>query len=80
MTISSRVKAVLAYYDKRQNELAEHFGMSRQVMSNKMQLDRWSGRDLAKVADFVGCKLAFVLPDGQQINIETEDKEEDPDV
>ena len=29
-----------------------------------------------KVAEFCGCKLAFLMPDGQQIIIEPEEQEE----
>lgn len=72
MSVSKSVKGLLALRGKRQIDLAEHFGMSKQTMSNKMARNSWSGADLAKVAEFVGCKLAFVLPDGQLIHIEAE--------
>jgi hypothetical protein len=76
MSVSDKVKAVLALSGKKQVELAEYIGTSKQVLSNKMARDSWSGRDLATVAEFCGGKLAFVLPNGQQITIE---KEERPD-
>lgn len=80
MTVSSKVKSVLAYYGKRQIDLAEYFGMTKQTMGNKMNRDSWSAKDLAKVAEYVGCKVAFILPDGQQIFIDPpEDKEKSPD-
>ena len=70
MTISETVKGLLALCGKRQNEMAAHFGMSKQTMSNKMARNGWFGSDLVKVAEFCGCKLAFILPNGQQIIIE----------
>lgn len=76
MAVSQKVKAVLAYYGKRQIDLAEYFGMSKQTMNNKMNRDSWSAVDLAKVAQFVGCKVAFILPDDQKIYIEPEGQEE----
>lgn len=79
MTVSSKVKSVLALCDKRQIELAEHFGMTKQVMNNKMNRDSWSGKDLAKVAEFVGGRLAFILPNGQQIIIDCEETEKGSD-
>ena len=69
MAISDKVKGLLALCGKRQIDLAASFEMSKQTMGNKMARGSWSARDLAKVAEFCGCKLAFVLPDGQQIII-----------
>ncbi len=70
MSVSKSVKAALLEADMKQLELAEAFGMSKQTMSNKMAMDRWSGKDLVKVAELTGCKLAFVLPNGKTIEIE----------
>lgn len=70
MSVSDKVKGLLALSGKKQIDLAAYFGMSKQVMSNKMARDSWSAKDLAKVADFVGCKVGFVLPDGQHIFLE----------
>lgn len=75
MTISDKVKAVLALAGKKQQELAQVFGMTKQTMSNKFARDSWSGKDLAKVAEFVGGQLAIIMPDGQTINIELENDE-----
>lgn len=53
---------------------------SKQSLSNKFTNERWSADDLVKIADFCGCKLAFVLQDGKQIVIDNDtDKETDPD-
>lgn len=77
MSTSEKVKALLALSGKRQIDLADHFGMSKQTMSNKMARDSWSAKDLAKAAEFAGCKVGFLLPDGQHIFIEPEDDGED---
>ena len=74
MSMSDKVKGLLALCGKIQTQLAESFGMSRQTMGNKMARNSWSGNDLAKAAEFCGCKLAFLLPDGQQIILNAEDK------
>lgn len=60
---------------------AAHFGMSKQTMSNKFARNSWFATDLVKAANFCGCKLAFILPDGQQIIIEDDGSEtkKDPD-
>lgn len=73
MSVSAKVKAILNISGKKQNDLVEVFGMSsKQSLSNKFSNERWSADDLAKVAEFCGCKLAFVLPDGTQISIDSE--------
>lgn len=71
MSISDKVKAMLALAGKKQIDLAAEFGMSKQTMSNKMAKDSWSVKDLARAAEFCGCKLALVLPDQQQLIIDT---------
>lgn len=76
MSISDKVKGMLALTGKKQIELAEEFGMSKQTMSNKMARDSWSASDLAKAAQFCGCYLAISMPDGQQIFIDAETEEE----
>ncbi len=74
MSISDKVKGMLALTGRKQNELAEAFNTSKQVMSNKMARDSWPTKDLVKAAEFCGCKVAIILPDGQQIvlNLENE--------
>ena len=76
MTIADAVKGLLALSGKKQLDLAAYFGMSKQSMSNKFSRNGWFGHDLIKIADFCGCKLAFVKPDGQLIIIENDTEEE----
>lgn len=81
MAISKRIKALLLETDMKQSDLMGVLDMSsKQSLSNKFTNERWSADDLVKIADFCGCKLAFVLPDGKQIVIDNDtDKETDPD-
>lgn len=65
--VSEKVKAILTLSGKKQVELAAHFGMTGQSMNNKMNRDSWSAKDLISAADFCGCKLAFVLPNGERL-------------
>ena len=52
----------------KQSDLVELFGVSsKQSLSNKFSGERWSAEDLIKLAEFTGCKLAFILPDGERI-------------
>jgi len=70
MAVSDSVKALLALSGKKQNQLAEHFEMSKQAMSNKFAKNSWFAKDLIKAAEMCGCKVAFIMPDGQQIIID----------
>lgn len=80
MSISSKVKALISMQEKKQVDLMPVLEMSsKQSLSNKFSNGRWSADDLARVAEFCGCKLAFILPDGQQIVIEPEKNENTPD-
>ena len=76
-TISETVKALLAMSGKKQIDLAVCFDMGKQSMSNKMKRNSWFGSDLVKAAQLCGCKLAFVLPNGQQIIIDDDGEKKD---
>lgn len=70
MTVASQVKAMLAMSGKRQIDLAAHFGVMKQSMQNKLVRDAWSAKDLAKAAEFCGCKLVILTPDGGQLFVD----------
>ena len=73
MSTSKKIKALLDLTDKKQSDLMEILGMSsKQSLSNKFSNERWSASDLSAIADFCGCKLAFVLPDGTQLALDIE--------
>ena len=67
MTVSDAVKGLLGMSGKKQVDLAAQLGMTKQSMSNKIKKNSWFASDLVKAADLCGCKVAFILPDGQQI-------------
>lgn len=80
MAISKRIKALLLETDKKQSDLMEVLDMSsKQSLSNKFSNERWSADDLVRVAEYCGCKLAFLMPDGKKITIDAEEKEKAPD-
>ena len=75
MAVSKKIKSLLAEAGKKQSDLMDILGMSsKQSLSNKFSHERWSADDLAKIAEFCGCKLAFLLPDGERIVIDTKDE------
>ena len=71
--VNDKVRAILALAGKRNIDLAELYGISKQSMNNKMTNNRFSADDLIRIAEFAGCRVAFVLPDGQHIFLDPED-------
>lgn len=70
MAISKKIKSMLAETDKKQADLLGVLDVSsKQSLSNKFTNERWSAEDLSKIADFCGCKLAFILPSSERIVI-----------
>lgn len=68
MAISKKIKSLLMETDKKQADLVKVLSMSsKQSLSNKFSNERWSAEDLVKIAEFCGCKLAFVMPNGERI-------------
>lgn len=77
MAVSKKIKSLLAETDKKQAELLDVLDVSsKQSLSNKFSNERWSAEDLAKIADFCGCKLAFILPNGERIVINADEPTE----
>lgn len=77
--VNDKVRAILALAGKRNIDLAGLYGVSKQSMNNKMTNNRFSADDLIRIAEFAGCRVAFVLPDGQHIFLEPEDIRQDRD-
>ena len=74
VSVSKKVKALLLEREKKQSDLMEVLGMSsKQSLSNKFSNERWSAEDLVKIAEYCGCKLAFILPNGERIIISNAD-------
>ena len=74
MAISKKIKSLLMETDKKQSDLMDVLNMgSKQSLSNKFTHERWSADDLAKIAEFCGCKLAFLLPNGERILLDSTD-------
>ena len=75
MSVSDVIKGLLAMSGKKQAELTSVLGMSsNQAVNNKIRKNSWFASDLLKVAELCGCKLAFVMPDGQCIYL-SDDKQ-----
>jgi len=78
MDISTKIKGLLKTHGKKNTELAAYLGLSTpQTLNNKFKRCSFSAGDLIKIASFVGCDLAFVLSDGQKINLVMSDIEQE---
>lgn len=73
MSVSDKIKALLSIKGKKHIELAKYFGISAQSMNNKLSRGSFSAEDLIRVADFLGCTLAFQMNDNQAITLELSD-------
>ncbi len=74
MAISKKIKALLMEREKKQSDLMDVLDMSsKQSLSNKFSNERWSADDLVKIADHCGCKLAFILPNGERIILDADE-------
>ena len=70
VSVSDSVRMAMKKAGLRQRKLAELWGTTPQAIYNKLNLERWTGTDLARIAQITGGKLMFVYPDGQQIPID----------
>ena len=66
MSVSKAVRMALKKAGKQNGDLAELWGYQLNAVSNKFQMERWTGKELSEVADLTGGQLAFVYPDGTQ--------------
>ena len=77
MDISTKIKGLLKMHGKKNADLAIYLGLTTpQTLNNKFKRCSFSAGDLIKIASFVGCELAFVLSDGQKINLVMSDIQE----
>lgn len=77
MSVSKSIRALLSIRGFKQSDLmnvlkrdnGKQAIASKQALSNKFAGERWSADDLVSIAAFAGCKLAFILPDGERVLI-----------
>ena len=75
MIIAEAIRRALKKSKKSQTALGELWGTTPQVINNKIRLRRWTGEELAQVAAFTGGRLMIVYPDGEQIEIDSQEAE-----
>lgn len=56
--VGKKVKALLSLKDKKQGDLLEVLNMSsKQTLSNKFSLNRFTVHDLIIICEFLGCEI-----------------------
>lgn len=68
--IAPKIKALLSLKRETHADLARHMNISAQTLSGKLARDSFTTDELISIADFVGCQLCFVFPNGDRINID----------
>lgn len=70
LTMGEKIKVVLNRRNMTLTQLAEKLGQSRQNMSNKINRDNFSEKELKEIANALGCtyQALFVMNDtGEEI-------------
>jgi len=79
MGISNKIKGLLMLSGKKVSDLARYLDKEPQIISNKLYRSRFTARELAKIAGFLGATLTITLPDGQSCTIYESDFPEKED-
>lgn len=77
MSITNKVKALLAMQNKKNIELAKYLKITPQSLQNKFTRGSFSAEDLIKIAEFTKCKLIIEIDDQQKIIFDKEDIREE---
>ena len=69
LTASEKIKVILKRRKMTLGDLADKLEQSRQNLSNKMSRDNFSERDLAQIAEALGCSFdtVFTLNDTGEV-------------
>lgn len=69
MTIAQKIKMALAYKGMSEAALARELGTTPQAFSQRMKTDRFSKKDLERIAAILGAAYVavFEFPDGTKI-------------
>lgn len=69
MTVAEKIRLIAKRVNMSMGELAEGAGQTRQNLSNKLNRDNMSTKDIQALAEAMGCsvEITFTLPDGTEI-------------
>lgn len=69
ITVAEKFRLIMKRMNVTMGELADKSGQSRQNLSNKMTRGNFTEKDIAALAEALGCtvEINFVLPNGEKI-------------
>lgn len=69
MTVAEKIRLIAKRVNMSMGDLAEGTGQTRQNLSNKLNRDNLSTKDIQDLAEAMGCsvEITFTLPDGTEI-------------
>ena len=69
MTVAEKIRLIAKRVNMSMGDLAEGTGQTRQNLSNKLNRDNMSTKDIQVLAEAMGCsvEITFTLPDGTEI-------------
>ena len=69
MTVAEKIRLIAKRVNMSMGDLAEGTGQTRQKLSNKLNRDNMSTKDIQALAEAMGCsvEITFTLPDGTEI-------------
>ena len=69
MTVAEKIRLIAKRVNMSMGDLAEGTGQPRQNLSNKLNRDNMSTKDIQALAEAMGCsvEITFTLPDGTEI-------------
>lgn len=69
MTVAEKIRLIAKRVNMSMGDLAEGTRQTRQNLSNKLNRDNLSTKDIQALAEAMGCsvEITFTLPDGTEI-------------
>lgn len=69
MTVAEKIRLIMNRQKMTMGSLAEKSGQTRQNLSNKMSRGNFTEKDIAELAEALGCsvEIRFKMPDGEEI-------------
>lgn len=69
MTVAEKIRVLMKRQGMSMSELAEATGQTRQNLSNKMNRDNFSEKEIEAIATALGCtvQIKFIAADGAEL-------------
>ena len=69
MTVAEKVRLIMKRINMSMGDMAQATGQTRQNLSNKMNRENFSEKEIRSMAEAMGCsvEIKFTLPDGTVI-------------